>query len=218
MKKVLFSFVIFFLFNNALLAQTYGNDGKNYRTFQVSGYEGIWMAQNLNASEFRNGDIIPQAKNSAEWRKAAEKKQPAWCYYNYDPTNESKYGKLYNWYAVKDSRGLAPNGWHIPTIGELEGLVAISKGSRFAGSYMKSEWGWDGYNDATNKSGFSGLPGGYCSPYGSSSDIKTDGYWWSYSEKDQLNSWYITMNWNDSGVDISPADKKAGFSVRCKKD
>jgi uncharacterized protein (TIGR02145 family) len=74
----------------------------------------IWMTENLNLDKFQNGDSIPEARTIEEWMNACENKQPAWCYYNNDSTNGEKYGKLYNLFAVIDSRGLAPEGWHIP--------------------------------------------------------------------------------------------------------
>ena len=74
----------------------------------------VCMTENVNLSVFRNGDPIPEAKTIDEWLKAGEEGKPAWCYYDNDPTNGKKYGKLYNWYAVNDSRQLAPDGWHIP--------------------------------------------------------------------------------------------------------
>ena len=77
-----------------------------------------WMAANLDIATFRNGDPIPEAKSKEEWIAACKAKQPAWCYYNNDPANGKKYGRMYNWYAVNDSRGLAPAGWHIPTLQE----------------------------------------------------------------------------------------------------
>jgi uncharacterized protein (TIGR02145 family) len=73
-----------------------------------------WAKKNLNVSTFKNGEVIPEAKTIEEWVKAGDDKKPAWCYYNNDPANDSIYGKLYNWYAVNDIRGLAPKGWHIP--------------------------------------------------------------------------------------------------------
>ena len=95
------------------VAQQYGSfkdprDGKVYKTVKIGGQE--WMAENLNVSKFRNGDIIPHAKSNAEWKAAGEKKQPAWCYYENDPSNGVKYGKLYNWYAVRDPRGVGTTG------------------------------------------------------------------------------------------------------------
>jgi tetratricopeptide (TPR) repeat protein len=83
----------------------------------------IWSAENLNVSTFRNGDQILHAETDQEWEKAAAEGKPAWSYYNNDPSNGSIYGKLYNWYAVNDPRGLAPQGWHIPKEEEWRTLV-----------------------------------------------------------------------------------------------
>ena len=82
----------------------------------------IWMAENLNVTKFRNGDLIPEARSIYEWVNAGENKKPAFCYVNNDPNTVSQYGILYNWYAVNDSRGLAPEGWHIPSHIEAENL------------------------------------------------------------------------------------------------
>ena len=66
-----------------------------------------WLSQNLNVCTFRNGDIIMEAKTHEEWMAAAKNNKPVWCHYNNDPANAKKYGKIYNWYAVSDARGLA---------------------------------------------------------------------------------------------------------------
>ena len=100
----------------------------------------VWMTKNLNVDKFRNGDPIPQAKTAAEWKAAGEKKQPAWCYYDNDPANGAKYGKLYNWFAVNDSRGLAPAGYHIPSDAEWTQLTDFLGSD--AGTKMKSTSGW----------------------------------------------------------------------------
>lgn len=91
----------------------------------------IWMAINLDVATFRNGDPIQEAKTNEEWINASKAKQPVWCYYNNDPANGKKYGRMYNWYAVSDPRGLAPAGWHVPALEEwiqfeksVEGNVA----------------------------------------------------------------------------------------------
>jgi uncharacterized protein (TIGR02145 family) len=73
------------------------------------------MANNLDVTHFRNGDVIPEAKTIKDWEKAAKSKKAAWCYYDNNANNGKHLGKLYNWYAVNDSRGLAPKGWRIPT-------------------------------------------------------------------------------------------------------
>jgi uncharacterized protein (TIGR02145 family) len=104
------------------------------------------MTTNLNVDKFRNGDPIPQAKSGDEWKAAGENEQPAWCYYRNEPSNDGKYGKLYNWYAVNDSRGLAPEGYHIPTYAEW--ITFKNLLGNDAGNKMKSTSGWDSYTTA----------------------------------------------------------------------
>lgn len=98
-----------------------------------------WMPKNLTTSTFRNGDSIPEVKVDKEWFEAAKEGRPAWCYYNNDPANGKTYGKLYNWYAVNDARGLAPKGWHIPTDREWQILVDSLGGKAVAGGKMKEK-------------------------------------------------------------------------------
>lgn len=82
----------------------------------------VWKSKNLDVTSFRNGDPITEVKSNEEWRRAAENKLPVYCYYNFN-SNNSQFGKLYNWYAVIDARGLAPLGYHIPT--EVEWKILI---------------------------------------------------------------------------------------------
>ena len=158
-----------------------------------------WTTKNLDVSKFRNGEAIPFAKTDAVWELAAKKKQPAYCYCQNKAANGIKYGKLYNWYAVNDSRGLAPKGFHIPTDAEWTMLTDYLGGDSIAGKKMKSStgWGWQniahvkemksrigfkpdpGYaNVGTNASGFAGRPGGNRG----SNTIGDFGFWWSSSE------------------------------------
>jgi uncharacterized protein (TIGR02145 family) len=124
------------MFQN-IFAQQYGSfkdsrDGKVYKTVKIG--DQIWMAENLNAERFRNGDIIPEAKTNEVWENACKNKQPAWCYYENNPNNEERFGKLYNWYAIIDSRGLSPEGWHLGSEKEKNELIVRQKES---GEYMK---------------------------------------------------------------------------------
>jgi uncharacterized protein (TIGR02145 family) len=114
----IFPLITFFCFSQSKVKITDSRDGKIYKTVQVGSQ--IWMAENLNVSTFRNGDTIFEAKTDEEWKNAAEDKKPAWCYYKNKEKNGEKYGKLYNWYAANDSRGLAPDGWYIPSYNEWE--------------------------------------------------------------------------------------------------
>jgi uncharacterized protein (TIGR02145 family) len=111
-----------------------------------------WMSKNLDVSTFRNGEQIPQAKDAAQWKYADENKISAWCYYEFNESNGKKYGKLYNWYAVSDSRGLAPNGYHIPSDAEWTVLTDFLGGSDIAGKKMKSKDGWKSYEEGGKKS------------------------------------------------------------------
>jgi uncharacterized protein (TIGR02145 family) len=83
----------------------------------------VWMAENLSVDKFRNGDPIPEVKTDEEWVKAGENEQPAWCWSTDDPEKRKEYGKLYNWFSLNDPRGLAPQGYRIPTDDELEELI-----------------------------------------------------------------------------------------------
>jgi uncharacterized protein (TIGR02145 family) len=177
----------------------------------------VWTSTNLDVSTFRNGDPIPQAKTDAEWKGAGENKQPAWCYYDNDPSNGTKYGKLYNWYAVNDPRGLAPKGYHIPTDAEWTKLSDYLGGSG-AGTKMKSTSGWKNDGNGNNSSGFSGLPGGYNSFIGTFIWFDFYGYWWSSSEDDTNSAWSRILGYSSGSVLRSYYYKVEGLSVRCLRD
>ena len=102
----------------------------------------VWMKSNLMVDRFRNGDPIPEARTEAEWQQAMQSGQPAWCHYDNNPDFDDVYGKLYNWHAVNDPRGLAPAGWHVPSDAEWTLLTAALGGSVTAGDKLKSGFGW----------------------------------------------------------------------------
>ena len=108
----------------------------------------VWTSKNLNVSTYRNGDVIPQVQDQEAW---ATLTTGAWCYYNNDPANGTKYGKLYNWYAVNDARGLAPQGYHIPNDAEWHILLNYLGGHDVAGTKMKSSSGWNSFNTGGSK-------------------------------------------------------------------
>ncbi|MBU3713406.1 MAG: hypothetical protein FGM46_00490 [Ferruginibacter sp.] len=211
-KKLLALFILFtFHFLQSSQAQT------------VTIGKQVWMSENLNVDKFRNGDLIPEAKTDEEWKKAGEEGNPAWCYYENrssqdDPENGEKYGKLYNWYAVNDSRGLAPKGWHIPSDDEWSILTNFLGGAKVAGEKMKSKTGWNEGGNGSNSSGFSGLPGGSRTYSGAFNTFGDDGYWWSSTEEGTLNAWYRYMDYDYSTIVRLNYDKANGFSVRCLRD
>jgi len=99
----------------------------------------VWMLENLNVASFKNGVAIPEVQDKDAWDNAGDNKQPAWCYYDNDPKNGEKYGKLYNWYAVVDDNGLCPQGWHVPSDAEWDTLVTYLGGKDVAGAKMKAK-------------------------------------------------------------------------------
>jgi uncharacterized protein (TIGR02145 family) len=200
-------------------------DGQTYKTVQINGNE--WLAKNLNVSHFNNGDPISQAKTEEEWFKAGEEGKPAWCYYNNDKNNEATFGKLYNWHAVNDPRGLAPKGWHVATINEFEDLSNHLGGEDNSGEKLKSNKGWENpaiFNakkhsgNGTNESGFTGLPGGgRFNDEGEFGNQYVYGHFWCGSDRadneDDPTMFELSTIANELYSNYS--DKINGFSVRC---
>lgn len=118
-------------------AMMLGCSGRGASTEVTIGNQ-VWMTKNLDVSTFSNEDPIPQAKTNEEWEKAGQNGEPAWCYYDNNPDNGDRYGKLYNWYAVNDPRGLAPKGWKIPSVDDWSRLTDFLGGESVAGKKMKS--------------------------------------------------------------------------------
>ena len=176
----------------------------------------IWMCKNLDVDHYRNGDSIPEVKGT-EWINITT---GAWCYYNNNPAMEVIYGKLYNWYAVNDPRGLAPAGWHVPSDAEWDTLTGYCDGTSIAGGKLK-EVGtshWQSPNEgATNESGFTALPGGYRFTF-NFTDIGRTGIWWSSTEASVYYAWYRSLNYNDAYNFRYANNKGEGLSVRCVKD
>jgi len=192
-------------------------DGNVYLTTTIS--DQTWTKTNLNVTKYKNGDVIPEVPLSG-W---ANLTIGAWCYYNNDPSNEAAYGKLYNWYAVNDPRGLAPNGWHVPTKIEWTTLIDYLGGYAAAGRKMK-EVGtvhWTSPNlAATNSSGFSGLPGGWRVEFGEYGNIGIGGFWWSSSEygMSNPNAYCSSLHYDSDITSTYASNKHFGYSVRCIKD
>jgi uncharacterized protein (TIGR02145 family) len=187
----------------------------------------IWSTKNLDVSTYRNGDVIPQVTDATQW---ANLTTGAWCWYNNDSaTYAATYGRLYNWYAVNDPRGLAPQGWHVPTNSEWNKMTkyldasvdttCICWSGITVGGQLKSTTLWNSPNTgANNSSGFSGLPGGYRYNDGSFYVVGNGGSWWSASAFDSLNAWLRNLYYNNSNVYRLNHFKTNGFSVRVVRD
>lgn len=216
MKKV--SLILSAVVMTAMMLSSCGEGASN----EVTIGNQVWMSKNLNVDKFRNGDPIPEAKTDEEWKKAGENKQPAWCYYNNNPDNGDRYGKLYNWFAVNDPRGLAPEGWKIPSNEDWTRLTDFLGGESVAGKKMKSTEFWadnDGESgNGTNESGFSGLPGGGRYVSGTFYLVGKFGYWWSSTEYGANNAWLRSLGYNFGFVYRDYSLKEEGLSVRCLRD
>jgi uncharacterized protein (TIGR02145 family) len=232
MKKLL-SFILLLSFNIKAQDVTIGTQ--------------TWMSKNLDVITYRNGDTIPEFQNETMWSRGELKSTytktghpipvlriGAWCYYDNDAANGTIYGKLYNWYAVNDPRGLAPKGYHIPTKAEWKILTEYLGGAYEANIKMKIKNG-------TNTPGFSGLLGGYRQSYGPFTDIGQECRWWSLSMRATAGA--FSDGKNDSLTPFSPDGRyshadaffrrlsnkigpyemgatkiESGLSVRCIKD
>jgi uncharacterized protein (TIGR02145 family) len=188
--------------------------GEEFKTVKIGNQ--VWMAENLNVDHYRNGDPIPEVKDGNQWSKL---NSGAWCYYDNDIANGKVYGKLYNWYAVKDSRGLCPTGWHVPSDAEWTTLENYLGGREVAGGKLKSTTGWNAPNTgATNSSGFKGLSGGFRGVNGAYYLNGSSGNWWIIKESNSGNVWYRELDFTNSDVSSGNSNKLFGFSVRCVRD
>ena len=206
-------------------------DGNEYETVLIG--DQLWMKENLKVTHYRNGDEIPTRLDDNTW---ASTEEGAYAIYDDDPSNTEVYGNLYNWYAVDDSRGICPEGWHVPSDHEFKllekslgmrnsdpnflGYRVTNEGSKLAG--MNDLW-VDGIlkqNSEFGMSGFNALPAG-CRFFrsGFSTNIGFIAYFWSSTEHYKSeDAYYRLLNWYNSGISRNDYSKRNGFSVRCLKD
>ncbi len=186
-------------------------NGNTYPTVIVGDQE--WMAKNLRVTTYRNGDDISLIGNDGAgddaWNTA---NYGAYAVYDttgtdYQSFDVNEFGYLYNWYAVNDGRGLCPTGWHVPsgddTSSELKTLIDFLGGLDVAGGKMKetgtTHW-FSPNTGATNESGFTGLPGGARTGFGTFFYLGEDGYWWSNTESSSSKAWYRGLNYSNDVV------------------
>lgn len=165
----------------------------------------IWAVKNLNVDKFRNGDKIKQVTSDMEWIMADAKKEPAWCYFQFDESNGEKYGKIYNGHAIIDKRGLAPKGWKIPSDDDWKKLESsIDKSS----NQIKK--------DGDNSTGFSALYGGSINPNGLFTKEVFSA--WSNTRVNNTSMYFRRVfNYNNT-IERKVNRLGAGAYVRCIKD
>lgn len=202
-------------------------DGNTYFTVKIG--DQCWMAENLEVTHYRNGDPITNVSDAAEWSALSTE---AYCDYDNNPVNAAIYGRLYNWYAISDSRNIAPEGWHVPSdeeIKQLEMYLGMSQEDADATSLRGTDEGgklkeigtthWDNPNaGASNLSSFTALPGGHRSFEGEFLNISENAALWSSTEYSSLHAWFRYLGDYTSQVIRNHNGKKWGYSVRCVKD
>ena len=191
-------------------------DGNVYRTVNIGSQQ--WMAENLKVSKYNDGKIIPNVQDNTDWSNLTT---DAWSTINNDLSNNTRFGKLYNWFAVSaTTNNVCPTGWHVPTDAEWDILINYLGGNEVAGSKMKQVGtsNWNSPNDiSTNSSLFTALAGAARYSDGNFGAIGHDGNFWSSTENDASNSWLVYFN-NSAIAGKSDQSKKWGLSVRCLKD
>jgi uncharacterized protein (TIGR02145 family) len=205
---------------------TYGSmtdqEGNVYKTIVIGDQE--WMAENLKTSIYRNGEAIDNVTDSIQWPNLTT---AAYCFYNNDSQYECPYGKIYNWYAVADQRNVCPAGWHVPSDVEWSNLInyldPIADGgnnlSNVAGGSLKSaglQYWIVPNQDATNESGFSGLPAG--GRDGAGGFDPNFGGWWSSSQFGAFFAYTRSLFYGFGYAYRNSYGKQHGFSVRCLTD
>jgi len=215
-------------------------DGNNYTTVTIGTQ--IWMVENLRTTHYRNGDAIANITNNATWKGLST---GAMCDYNNDATNGTKYGHLYNFYAVADSRNIAPVGWHVATDAEwttLTNYVSTHLGTNLSvAKALAANTDWTAYSvpeaigcnlTLNNSTGFSALPCGYRNGDGGTFlGVNTNGSWWSSTQDNstfngitvaKYRSMFTTYSYVNViyNIDDMYYDycRRKGLSVRCIKD
>jgi uncharacterized protein (TIGR02145 family) len=189
-------------------------DGNHYNTVSIGTQ--VWMAENLKTTRYRNGDSIPNIIDNHQWCNLTS---GACCDYKNIPAYVVRYGKMYNFFAVADLRGLCPAGWHVPSLPEWLQMMEFLGGRDVAGGKMKeaSLEHWLAPNEgATNESGFTALPGGRrdCE----SLYMKSEGQWWSSTASDLYNARCFTLWYGSSKGMEDNGMKQTGEYIRCVRD
>jgi uncharacterized protein (TIGR02145 family) len=190
-------------------------DGYSYATVQIG--DQCWFSENLRSDHYRNGEVILGNLDDATWSTTETGAQ---AYYSNEAGNLSEYGRLYNFFAVDDARGLCPSGWHVPYNAEYTTLTDFLGGASVAGGPMKEAGTahWNSPNTgATNSSGFTALCHGYRLVSGSFDSLLYRGYFWS-SSPSGTNAWFRLLYYDYAVVGSNYINPRAGFAVRCARN
>lgn len=193
-------------------------DGNVYPTVKIGGQ--VWMASNLKVGRYQNGSEIPNVTDSNQWYGY---NAGAWVTYSNQSLNNPTYGKLYNYNAVTDNRGICPIGWRVPSVDDWRTLFNSLGGFSIAGKKLKSTSGWNyngGNGNGTNENGFNALPGGFRWANGPNdvvfTGIGSSGWWWADAQGSNISNKIVLRDYSES-VSIDWRNYSSGLSVRCIK-
>ena len=175
-----------------------------------------WSSENLAVLKFSNGDEITLVTNMDDWEKLGEEKKPACAYLAYDDKNGKEFGLLYNFYAVTDKRGLAPEGWHVPTLKEWELMIKELGGEKKAGETLKKKNVWDD-DDCSDSSGFSAVPSCFHDEFGFDNMISKTACFWTSTKDGKNDADYVMISCYSADATVRVRGQASGFSVRCIK-
>lgn len=203
--------------------------GDTYRTVWINNRE--WMAVNLSTSRYRDGSSIATGLTNTQWQNT---NAGAFAIFPHaeiaDLTSVDgvlkAYGALYNWYAIDDSRGLCPPGWHVPSRADWDDLVAYAGTAVNAGGKLKSvrtvpgpHPRWESPNTgATDDYGFSAIPSGGRGYDGTYSGLGYFTFFWTSTSFNVDNAWARLLVANSVQIGSGDVDKNLGLSVRCLRD
>lgn len=225
---LLTTFILVSLMSSDINAQVVAQDGTKYNTTKIGDRE--WLTTNLNVSTFNDGTTILQVKSVAEWIKAYNEKKPAYCYYDFQDSNGTKYGKIYNSHVLNNPLNVAPIGWHVPTVEDWKELIATLGGNANKEKIvneLKAKTGWT-RSPGNNKTGFTALGSGTLifisnkylfqglpnwARYWSSS-YYTEGYFKPIREY----FYQAGLNLFENTFQIDPFGFNEGSAIRCIKD
>jgi uncharacterized protein (TIGR02145 family) len=217
MKHATLFFLIIFL--SGFLISTKGQevvkdyDGNVYKSVKIGNQ--VWMAENLKVTHYRNGEPIPNIKESKQWDFLAN---GAYCDLSNNPSNTKAFGLIYNWYTIADIRNICPAGWHVPSESEWVILVSFLAGEKIVASTGTS--GKIAPNAIKlNEIMFKVLPEGFRGYDGEFSGIGYGGgAWWSSTSASEGTAYYHGINYNTASRTLLEGRKKFGYYIRCVKD
>jgi uncharacterized protein (TIGR02145 family) len=176
-----------------------------------------WSKENLAVETFQDGTPITECSSSEQWVELASTNTPAWCYYNFDPSLEEEYGKLYNYYAISSSKVIAPVGFRVPSLSDFNTLSAVYGGNSLAGHKLKNSKNWNTLKrqngNGNNQSNFTGNPSGFVKENGDFWDFGWSSNFWT-TDSGSIDATSVRLYWANTQVVPISANMDMGLAIR----